>query len=56
MSDLRYHIEDNVGVFKQLFWECLQSFNKNPVQEAQTTIYCAVAEESEVKTGLYYSN
>ena len=55
-TDLGRHVEDKVGIFKYLLWGLLWPFTKNPVQGAQTTIHCAVAEELEGETGLYYSD
>ena len=49
-------IEASIGVFKYLMWGLLWPFTKNPIQGAQTTIHCAVAEELEGETGLYYSD
>jgi len=49
-------IEASIGVFKYLMWGLLWPFTKNPMQGAQTTIHCAVAEELEGETGLYYSD
>ena len=37
-------------------WGLLWPFTKSPVQGAQTTIHCAVTEELEGETGLYYSD
>ena len=44
-TDLGRHIEGKLGIFKYLFWGALWPFTKNPVQGAQTSIYCAVEEE-----------
>ena len=50
-TDLGRHIEGKLGIFKYLFWGALWPFTKNPVQGAQTSIYCAVEEEI---SGKYY--
>ena len=55
-TDLGRHIEDKIGVFRYVLWGLLWPFTKNPVQGAQTTIHCAVSEELEGETGLYYSD
>lgn len=55
-TDLGRHIEKKIGIFRYLLWGALWPFTKNPVQGAQTTIHCAVSEELEGKTGLYFSD
>ena len=55
-TDLGRHVEEKVGYFKFILWGLLWPFTKNPVQGAQTTIHCAVAEDVQGDTGLYYSD
>jgi len=55
-TDIFRDIEAKIGIFKYLMWGILWPFTKSPEQGAQTTIHCAVAEELEGETGLYYSD
>ena len=55
-TDLGRHIEQKIGVFKYLLGAFIWPFSKNPTQGAQTSIYCAVAEEVSGHSGRYYSD
>jgi len=37
------------------FRHIMRPFIKNPIQGAQTTIYCAIDEKTADETGLYYA-
>ena len=55
-TDLGRHIEKRIGIFRYLLWGALWPFTKNAKQGAQTTIHCAVTEELQGQSGLYYSD
>ncbi|XP_006001643.1 retinol-DH_like_SDR_c domain-containing protein [Latimeria chalumnae] len=55
-TDLGRHVLTGYPLLKKLLTLPLLFFMKTPVQGAQTTIYCAVAEELQDISGLYYSD
>ena len=55
-TELGRHLIKRIGIFKYLLGAFLWPFTKNPVQGAQTSIYCAVAEEISGHSGRYYSD
>ena len=55
-TDLGRHVDKRLGIFRHIFWSLMWPFTKNPVQGAQTNIYCAVDEEVAGHTGHYYSD
>ncbi|XP_071454103.1 retinol dehydrogenase 12-like isoform X2 [Hetaerina americana] len=56
-TDLGRHLHSTIIPGASWFYRNVNCFGaKNPVQGAQTTIYCAVDEKTANETGLYYSD
>ncbi|XP_076879177.1 retinol dehydrogenase 11 [Brachyhypopomus gauderio] len=55
-TELGRHFFPTMALWMKILLRCLRIFFKTPWEGAQTTIYCAVDENIQDSTGLYYSD